>query len=86
MMLASAVLGKSMLGGGLLSHFFFFTRRILPSRSIPAQLSVHLGTLNGPTIREQHEAEFDIFIFAKGDNRPPPVWCVCVRSHGGDSS
>ena len=50
MMLASAVLGKSMLGGGLLSHFFFFTRRILPFRSIPAQLLV--GTLKGPTIRE----------------------------------
>ena len=43
MMLASAVLGKSMLGGGLLSHLF--TRRILPFRSIPAQPLV--GTLNG---------------------------------------
>lgn len=55
MMLASAVLGKSMLGGGLLSHFH---PADMPFRSIPAKLLV--GTLSGRR-SEQHEAQSDLF-------------------------
>ena len=71
MMLASAVLGKSMLGGGLLSHFH---PADMPFRSIPAKLLV--GTVNGRR-SEQHEAE--------SERRQQAPSCG-VSAHGGDSS